>query len=203
MPVNYHVQADVIDIQSDTPKSSDAILVDSNVWFWMTYAAASLASTYRERKYSLYVKHARKEKAKLFRCGLSMAELTHIIEHTEYKIFEQTHTGEKSKEFRHNYTVERSNVVTDVQNAWQIVKSMTSPLDIAIDDPTTDVALARVQTQLLDGYDLFMVEAMAKNGITQILTDDGDYCTVPGIQVFTANRNVIDAATNQGKLVTR
>jgi hypothetical protein len=27
--------------------------------------------------------------------------------------------------------------------------------------------------------------------------------TVPGIKVFTANRNVITAARNQGKLITR
>ena len=48
-----------------------------------------------------------------------------------------------------------------------------------------------------------MAQAMTAAGVTQILTDDGDYCTVPGIQVFTANRPVIDAARAQGKLVAR
>jgi len=36
-----------------------------------------------------------------------------------------------------------------------------------------------------------------------VITDDGDYVTVPGIKVFTANRNAITAAANQGKLLTR
>lgn len=203
MAVNFQVQANVIDIHADVPRSSDAFLVDSNVWFWMTYAGAGLGNDRQAKVYPPYVKRARKEKAKLLRCGLSMAELTHIIERTEYDIFVQTHPGEKPKEFRHNYTVERKSVVTDVQNAWLLVKSMASPLDIAIDDPTTDVALARVQTQLLDGYDLFIVEAMARAGVPQVLTDDGDYCTIPGMQVFTANRRVIDAARSQGKLLAR
>ena len=44
---------------------------------------------------------------------------------------------------------------------------------------------------------------MKNNNIEKIITDDGDYLTVPDIQVFTANRNVINAARSQGKLVTR
>ena len=36
-----------------------------------------------------------------------------------------------------------------------------------------------------------------------VQADDGDFATVPGIQVFTANRNVIQAARAQGRLATR
>ena len=178
-------------------------MVDSNVWFWMTYSGAGLGNDPQAKVYPPYVKRARKEKAKLLRCGLSMAELTHIIERTEYGIFVQTHPGEKPEDFRHNNAAERKSVATDVQNAWRVVKSMASPLAVAIDDPTTDAALARVQSQLLDGYDLLIAEAMARANVPQVLTDDGDYCTIPGIQVFTANRNVINAAKSQGKLLTR
>ena len=44
---------------------------------------------------------------------------------------------------------------------------------------------------------------MKKEEINNIITDDGDYCTVHGITVFTPNRNVLNAATSQGKLLTR
>ncbi len=44
---------------------------------------------------------------------------------------------------------------------------------------------------------------MNKSGVTQVLTDDGDFCTVPGITLFTANRGVVEAARVQGKLVIR
>ena len=35
------------------------------------------------------------------------------------------------------------------------------------------------------------------------ITDDGDYCTVPGIQVFTANRPVLAVARAQGNTEAR
>lgn len=38
-------------------------------------------------------------------------------------------------------------------------------------------------------------------GNPHILTDDGDFCTLSGITLFTANRNVCEAARAQGKLV--
>jgi len=44
---------------------------------------------------------------------------------------------------------------------------------------------------------------MKNNGVVQVITDDGDFTTVSGIQMFTANRNFITAARNQGKLKIR
>ena len=41
MAINYTVQAEVVDISADTPKTEDAFLVDTNVWYWLTYSRAS------------------------------------------------------------------------------------------------------------------------------------------------------------------
>ncbi|MFV9689915.1 MAG: hypothetical protein ACNY01_02980 [Desulfobacteria bacterium] len=68
---------------------------------------------------------------------------------------------------------------------------------------TATAALNRLQTEKLDGYDLFILESMKNHGVVQVITDDGDFATVSGIQVFTANRNVIAAAKNQAKLKIR
>jgi hypothetical protein len=72
-----------------------------------------------------------------------------------------------------------------------------------VDDVSINKSLVRLQTQPLDGYDLLILEAIDQAGIVNVITDDGDYVTVPGIKVFTANRNAIAAAANQGKLLTR
>ena len=90
-----------------------------------------------------------------------------------------------------------------IKQSWDLVKNDSQSLDTSVDDTATDAVLARLATQALDGYDLFMIEAMLKAGITQVITDDGDYVTVPGIQVFTANKNVVNLARVQGKLMTR
>jgi len=94
-------------------------------------------------------------------------------------------------------------VVSETQAVWGQVTSLADPLALTIDPPTTTGALNRFQTEKVDGYDLFILESMGNHGVVQVITDDGDFATVSGIQVFTANRNVIDSARNQGKLLTR
>ena len=204
MAVRYTVNAEVVDIRKDQPKPEDVFLVDSNVWFWLTYSGASRSSrTYQLRHYPDYLVNALSFKAKLYQCGLSLAELAHRIEVTEHEIFVLTAGAHELKEFRHNYPKEREDVVAEIQSAWAQVKQMSEPLEILVDEQTTDAALARCQAQPLDGYDLLILEAISKAGVTQVLTDDGDFATVSGIKVFTANINVIKTARANGKLVKK
>ncbi len=209
MAVNYNVLANVIDIRQDTPKLDDIFLVDTNVWYWLTYTRASQADypprSYQINDYPTYISKALSAKSQLHRCGLSLAELAHRIEKTELEIYSKT-TGfdkKKKKEFRHNYNLQRTNVVTEIQAAWGQVKTMAKTVEIQIDETIIDAALLRLSTQPLDGYDVFIIEAISGAGVIKVITDDGDYVTVPGLQVFTANQNVISAAQNQGKLLTR
>lgn len=201
MAVNYIVQAEVVNIQSDQPKKDDIFLVDTNVWYWLTYTKASTSANYYQiTDYPTYIAKALAAQSLLLYCGLSLSELAHNIEQTEKQIFSSTL---KPKEYRHNYPAERANVVAEIQAAWSQVTSIAVSTDITVDEAITNNALTRFSTQPLDGYDLLILEAMDKAGILQIITDDGDYVTVPGIRVFTANRNVLTAAGNQSKLLIR
>ncbi len=207
MPINYIIDAEVVDIMQDNPNSSDIFLVDSNVWYWLTYTKASLAegqvAKRRTVDYSSFLNKAIVQKARLCRCGLSMAELAHIIERSERKIFTKTHGNISTKEFRHNFPQERLTVVSEVKAAWGQVKSMASPLSLSLNASVIDTALSRFEKDVLDGYDIFFLEAMTQNKVPQLITDDGGFATVSGIRVFTANQNVITAAQSQGKLLTR
>jgi len=138
-----------------------------------------------------------------YRCALSFSELAYRIEKTEWEIFKKAFGSIKPKEFRHNHPEERLNVVSEVKAAWGQVKTMASPLDVTINDAIANAALSRFENELVDGYDLFFLEAMSNEKVVQIITDDGDFSTVSGIRVFTANTNVITSAQNQGKLITR
>jgi predicted nucleic acid-binding protein len=210
MVLNYRVLADVIDIQVDKPKANDIFLVDSNVWYWLAYSRSALGyqppQPHQTTHYPNYIQSAKTNGSVLTWCGLSLAELAHIIEKTELEIFNQSSSiSATPKEYRHNYPMERTrNVVPELQGSWAIVENIAAHIDtLAIDDVTTAAALSRFSSQQVDGYDLFLLEAMFKAQITQIITDDGDFVTVPGIQVFTCNRNVLRAANAQGRLVRR
>lgn len=207
MRINYNVRAEVIDLRSDTPQNNDLFLVDTNVWYWLTYTQASTYSMpYQIRDYPAYINTALTTKCLLSYCGLSLSELAHNIEQTERKIFNSRPSNPNSvrpKEYRHNYPTERTKVASEIEIAWSQVTSIAASTDINIDEALTNAALDRFKTQILDGYDLMILEAMDNAGISQVIIDDGDYVTVPGIKVFTANQNAIASARNQRKLITR
>ncbi|RMH73289.1 MAG: PIN domain-containing protein [Cyanobacteria bacterium J007] len=205
MPINYNIQAEIVDLRSDTPKKDEIFLVDTNVWYWFAYTKASMSSLpYQTRNYPSYLNKARLIGSLLLYCGLSLAELAHNIERSEREIFNLTSNRSlTAKEYRHNQPTERANVVDEVKIAWNIVTSIAVSTDITIDETTTGASLTRLQTQPLDGYDLLILEAMRRANIKQVITDDGDYVTVPSITVFTENQNVIQQANAQGKLKVR
>jgi len=207
MAVHYSVQAEVVNIRSDIPRPNDVFFVDTNVWYWLTYHRASFApeppKPYQTKDYPEYIRKARSAGAKFFRCGLSLAELAHLIEKAELKIYIRTYGTIGSKEYRHDKPNERKHVLAQLKSAWSMVQAFASPTEILIDERTTNAAHNRLQTQSIGGYDLFMLEAMTQANISQVITDDGDFASVPAIQVFTSNINVIQAAQSQSKLLIR
>lgn len=204
MAINYTVRAEVVEILSDMPQNTDAFIVDSNVWFWVTYSGASTqAQPYQTLHYPNYLNNALAAGSRICWCGLSMSELASIIERTEWMIYSNAVGTITAKEYRHNLPVERARIASEVQAAWAQVRAMADPIDLTINDPITNAALTRFQNQLVGGYDLFFLESMTQENVLQVITDDGDFSNIPGIQVFTANRNVINSARAQGRLLTR
>lgn len=203
MAVTYSIKAEVVDIRSDSPINADVFFVDTNVWYWMTYPKATAHVSSLLSDYPGFINRALTAGAQMHHSGLSLAELAHIIEKTEREIHEKLSGAVKPKEYRHNMENERARVVSEIQAAWGQVESLASPLSLTIDTPTTAAALGRLHAEKVDGYDLFILESMKNHKVIQVITDDGDFVSVPGIQVFTANRNVINAALRQGKLVAR
>lgn len=203
MAIKYSIKATIIDISSDIPKTEDVFLVDTNVWYWMTYPSAICDVSSKLASYPDYLNKALQTRSTIYHAGLSLAELAHLIERTEHQIYVDSVVNISLKEYRHNITAERSRVVSEIEAAWAQVSCLADPLELTIDEPTTTAAANRLQNENIGGYDLFLLESMKNQGVTQLITDDGDFATIPGIHVFTANRNVINAGRSQGKLVNR
>ncbi|MGN7611904.1 PIN domain-containing protein [Magnetococcales bacterium HHB-1] len=204
MVIDYTIQAEVIDLTRDTPTKEDVFLVDTNVWYWMAYSNATFHYLGLSN-YTKYLNDALNASAKLFYSGLSLAELSHVIEKTEKEIYERhNRTGDiKPKIYRHNRSSERSHVVSEIKAAWAQVSNLATLLPCHSGPEMINSALAHLDIVKVDGYDLFILESMANESIKKIITDDGDFATVPGLQVFTINRNVIQKAREQNKLIER
>lgn len=213
MAINLAIQADIIDIRNDSPRPGDIFWVDTNVWYWLTYAPASLPNTivsaqpYQISYYPPYIEAAAQAGARLCCSGLTLAELSSLIERSEAKLagYVDQRGRANVKEYRHNAPSGRSKVVSVVDGCWQqITPPNFGTLEtFSLDSTIITKALAQFRTSKVDGYDLFIIENMKQRGITKIITDDGDYSTVPGIKVFTANRNVVRTARRQNRLITR
>jgi hypothetical protein len=208
-PVYSSVQAEVVDIAKDAPSRGDTFLVDSNVWYWLTYSKASQVVTGKPGRrqllsYSSYVDRAVRAGAALRSCGLSLAELAHRIESSEHEIYAAANSSTiEAKEFRHNLPDSRASVVAEISTSWRQVTSMANVISLFVNQRTVSSAETRLATQAVDGYDLFLLEGMNIGGMTQLISDDGDFCTVPGLRLFTSNPTVIGAATAAGKLLRR
>ena len=205
---NYKINAKVIDIANDSPLKSDRFLVDTNVWLWMSYSNLQYVDNgpehYQTEYYPNYLSQAMCIKAKLIKCELSFAEIAYRIENVERNLYEQSQAQKiDTKAYRYNYQKLRNDMLEELQGVMYSVNSMSEPLSVTIDDNSTSLSIGQLRTWLVDAYDLFIIQTMKQNSITQIITDDGDFSTVSGLLVFTANRNVITAAKSQGKLLNR
>lgn len=208
MAVRLDVAATVVDVRGDTPASNDLFYVDTNVWYWTTYDRCTLARnpplTYQIASYPRYVFAGLAVGATLLSSGLAVSEIAFAIERSEHELFVQR-SGNKTtrKEFRHNFPSTRRQVAEEIQDAWSLVRAYSTLMDVTVSGDIVDNAINRMSTELLDGYDAIVVEMLSTIDCTQVITDDADFATVPGITVFTANNTVLRAAARQGKLVAR
>jgi len=198
------VRAEIVDIRTDTPKVSDVFLVDTNAWYWLFYSRASVSCSTAQANYPGYLKTALSAKSRLHCYGLTFAELAHNIEKAEREIYANlANKPISTKQYRYDCQSHRRKVVTLISDTWADVLTASTMLELDMHNEFMRSALTLFPSVGLDGYDLFMAEAALKAGVTQIVTDDGDYATVPGLTIFTANLRVIKAAEVAGKLLTR
>lgn len=140
-------------------------------------------------------------KSKLYVCGLSLSEMSHFIEDLEFEHFRLRNPNVKRKEYRHNYVSERANIIDEINSAWGAVSLVTENININVDKSSVADSLSLFSKSMLDGYDVFLAGATKMHGIVNILTDDGDFSSLEGVRLFTANYGVINAAKEQGRLI--
>jgi len=199
------INADVFDIRKHVPASGETFVVDTNVWKWVAYTKMSMSASPRPQaiSYPAFVQLARAKGATLFHCGLSLSELSNVVERDEFSQYAQVRnlaTGDRERKTFRRDPWERGKVTAEINAAWQQVQALSSLITISVDGSTTAACLKHLTTCMIDAYDGFLVEAAVAAGAPQILTDDVDLSSVPGIRVFTSHPVVLMAAKAAGRL---
>jgi hypothetical protein len=85
-------------------------------------------------------------------------------------------------------------VIASVRKAVSILPGLAST------DDEHQSALSEWLLSYSDYVDALMIAQARRLNMVDILSDDGDFATVSGITLYTANRNVVNAARAAGTL---
>ena len=183
--------ANLIKLRDHTIHHTDKIFVDTNVWFWFTYAASNEIETenqplrYQTLNYPEFLEKILDTGASLFHSPLTLAELSNVIDRTEKEIHNVRNQKDLTrKEFRNNLAC-RERVINEIEIAWRAINDISSSIDVNLNHEFSDSALKIYSQCTLDPYDSFYVKMMRDYGINSILTDDKDFLSVQGINVLT------------------
>lgn len=209
MAPNYKVASSVVDIRVDIPRAGDVFLVDTNVWYWTTYQRASQADDVPDANqlthYPSYLAKAVRAGASIYRSELSFSELAHLIERSEAQIMRQNLGREKysAKDFRHSGAPEVASCRKQIATSWAAISRLSQSVSCLANEASTAAAIAALPTVLLDPYDLLILQTAREAGVLNFLTDDGDFSTIAGISVYTANERVLGPALRNGRIISR
>jgi predicted nucleic acid-binding protein len=178
------------DIKQVTSEKDASYFVDTNVWYWCTYAASKsfLAKTpqkYQVDYYPSFVENALENNSTLYCSPLTLVELANLIERSEWEIY-KAYTQDSTinlKAFRKKPT-ERKAVLNEIKIAWQSVKELATELPFNIDSETSDTFIQSLSSYKVDGYDALFHQIMNENEIGNIITDDKDFRSIDDIDVF-------------------
>lgn len=190
MPTIHSVARPVLNHQ-------DRFFVDTNVWFWFTYCAQKEMSSinaplrYQSVQYPKFIERVLDAGAKLYHCPLTYTELANIIEKTEFNSYESNNPGISRKEFR-SIKIERSRVISEIDMAWRTVNSISTCLDITLNNAKISSIHTMLGSSTLDSYDALYLSLMQHQGINKIITDDTDFANSHVDYIYTANNKILN-----------
>jgi predicted nucleic acid-binding protein len=182
-----------------SPKKGERYLVDTNVWYWFTYVSSKemkvidVPQKYQMSDYPAFIEKTLNSESELFHCALNLAELAGSIERSEFKIFQAVKQDtQATKKMYRQMPAERSGVLNEIYLAWDTIEALSTCLEITLNNSSVEKSKNLLKQSNLDSYDSFYVQLMELNGITNIITDDGDFSSLKGCTVYTANKRMLN-----------
>ncbi|MBD8091691.1 PIN domain-containing protein [Pseudomonas fluorescens] len=179
-----------LDIRKKEPEKGDIFFVDTNVWYWTTYAASKQFYTKAPKDYQIelypnFIEKALTNEAELYYSPLTLIELTSLIERSEFEVF-KAFEGDPNytfKRFRNN-GAQRTAVIEELRTAWGQVQAMAKELPVTVEAGAAENLITIIEKYKVDGYDALYIKFMQDNKIENIITDDKDYRSIDGVHLY-------------------
>ena len=169
-----------------SPKNQK-FFVDTNIWIFQSYISGILFDENKNEKsaaYSDFIQKVLDSGCQLFTSSLCLSEIGHVIEKKFFKIYKMENPSVTLKQFR-AITQKRNEIISIVKSIWEEINSLSTIIDFSVTKKAGDNMLEKLQEAPLDTYDAQYLLIMEDNKITNILTDDKDFRSVSGIDIYT------------------
>jgi len=189
--------ANIIDIRnvniSDISKN-EIFAVDTNALFWTHYSKASSPyinkHPYQVIEYPNFISQLIGNGNKIVTTTLNITELCNVTERNEYNIYKATNNVKQLslKDFR-RLQAERSNYKSEIDTMIFEIKTVyDNQIEvIEINDDIINLYKNELCQNSCDVFDYIAIEHLKKIGINNYITDDKDFSSVSGINLYTTS----------------
>lgn len=189
MPSNI-IDIDTVDISSIA--SEEVFALDTNVLYWTHYSQASAptlrALPYQVTKYPNFIEQLLENGNTLVTTVLNVSELNHVVENSEWKIYNAVRgCWTKKKDFR-NLISERQHYKNEMETIMlQLKETYGDQIRmIEITEKNIEQYIANIEKNACDIFDYVIICKLKAEGIVNFITDDKDFLTIDGINVYNA-----------------
>lgn len=177
-----------------TNVSKDEVFaIDTNVLVWAYYSKASSPELhtplYQVIDYPDFIAKLISNGNRIVTTNLNITELLGVIERSEYRIYKAVNScgSLKFKDFR-GMGSERANYKSEIDTVMlQINATFNNNIEIV---DITEEKIKEFQMNVCgnkcDVFDYIVIEHLKENGIVNYVTDDKDFSTIDGINLYTS-----------------
>jgi hypothetical protein len=219
------VQANIVDIDNRASALPPTLVADANILYWIFYPNfATLAAAggrgpayYQRNKYPAYWVRAARNGCRFYTGSSTIGEYAKTAEYAEIEAIWLTdpsppHPNPSSpshsfnasvcKCARYHYSSQVVGIRSDIEITIRSILRTVTLLDLPASASTLNTqACSSWLNSLGDFPDAVLVSTAIAQGVANILSDDSDLATFPGITLYTVNRYVITAARAAGRLL--
>lgn len=200
------------DAENDIPNVGEIVFVDTNIWIFQTYPAATLGiDRWRQKQidvYNLFLGRAKRVGATLAIFPTVLLEMANVIERYEFEIacrqngVEPRTSGHELKTYRQSDSF-RKTVASAVTAAWAEASSRAKCFE-PFDSTDCFAAGLEAEASAIGIWDALHLQLARKHGFSCILSDDIDFVDPRfNITLLTKNAKALKKAADLSILARR
>lgn len=211
--------ANIIDIRTvdiNSIPQNEIFAVDTNILLWACYnnishnALKEYVSEYQTKFYPNFIKKLIKNGNILYTTNLNVSELCSLIERNEFEIYKYRTRKRfyKKKKYR-KIARERRRYKTKLDTTLRVLhETYISRVEVVVIPANYDSIFSQaIPIMTCDTFDYAVIEYLKSIGIINYISDDKDFCTIDGINLYTTyedpdHENLHSGNRNHGNTTT-